>query len=277
MKTYHTIKQIQEYISLEKSQGKTIGFIPTMGALHDGHLSLVRAAKENNDIIVVSIFVNPIQFNNPDDLKKYPRTIERDSAMLEEESCDAIFYPSVDEMYPKAITKKYDFGALENVLEGEFRPGHFNGVAVVVAKLFDIVRANQAFFGKKDFQQLAIIRKLVEIDKIPIEIIACDTKREEDGLAMSSRNIRLSAEERKQAPLIYKTLQMVKENKENKSPEELEALAIHLLEGVFKPEYFKIANGHSLQPISKWADTDYPVALVAAFLGDVRLIDNLEL
>jgi pantoate--beta-alanine ligase len=277
MKTYHTIKQIQEYISLEKSQGKTIGFIPTMGALHDGHLSLVRAAKENNDIIVVSIFVNPIQFNNPDDLKKYPRTIERDSAMLEEESCDAIFYPSVEEMYPKAITKKYDFGALENVLEGEFRPGHFNGVAVVVAKLFDIVRANQAFFGKKDFQQLAIIRKLVEIDKIPIEIIACDTKREEDGLAMSSRNIRLSAEERKQAPLIYKTLQMVKENKENKSPEELEALAIHLLEGVFKPEYFKIANGHSLQPISKWADTDYPVALVAAFLGDVRLIDNLEL
>ena len=277
MKTYHTIKQIQEYISLEKSQGKTIGFIPTMGALHDGHLSLVRAAKENNDIIVVSIFVNPIQFNNPDDLKKYPRTIERDSAMLEEESCDAIFYPSVEEMYPKAITKKYDFGALENVLEGEFRPGHFNGVAVVVAKLFDIVRANQAFFGKKDFQQLAIIRKLVEIDKIPIEIIACDTKREEDGLAMSSRNIRLSAEERKQAPLIYQTLQMVKENKENKSPEELEALALNLLEGVFKPEYFKIANGHSLQPISKWADTDYPVALVAAFLGDVRLIDNLEL
>ena len=277
MKTYHTIKQIQEYISLEKSQGKTVGFIPTMGALHDGHLSLVRAAKENNDIIVVSIFVNPIQFNNPEDLKRYPRTIERDSAMLEKESCDAIFYPSVEEMYPKAITKKYDFGALEDVLEGEFRPGHFNGVAVVVAKLFDIVRANQAFFGKKDFQQLAIIRELVEIDKIPIEIIACNTKREEDGLAMSSRNIRLSVEERKQAPLIYQALQMVKENKENKKPEELEALALSLLDGAFKAEYFKIADGHSLQPISNWTDTDYPVALVAAFLGDVRLIDNLEL
>jgi len=277
MKTFNTINQLQNYIAELKAQGKTIGFVPTMGALHNGHLSLVHAAKANNDIVVVSIFVNPIQFNNPEDLKKYPRTFKTDSNLLQKESCDAIFYPSVEEMYPKKVSKKYNFGPLEHVLEGEFRPGHFNGVAVVVAKLFDIVKANQAFFGKKDFQQLAIIRKLVEIDEIPIEIIACDTTREKDGLAMSSRNVRLSFEERKKAPLLFQALQMVKDNNNNLPPVELEKQALLALKEVFKPEYFKIVDGHSLQPIKQWSDTDYPVALLAAFLGDVRLIDNLEL
>ncbi len=277
MRTFNTIKQIQVYINNAKAQGKTIGFVPTMGALHNGHLSLVQVARKDNDIVIVSIFVNPTQFNNPDDLKKYPRTIEVDSAMLEKENCDAIFYPSVEEMYPDKVLKEYDFGTLENVLEGEFRPGHFNGVAVVVKKLFDIIPAHKAYFGKKDFQQLAIIRKLVEIEKIPITIIACDTMRENDGLAMSSRNIRLTASERKMAPRIYKTLKMIKQSRGEKEPAELEALAIQALGDEFKPEYFKIADGDSLQPINQWSDTDYPVALVAAFLGNVRLIDNLEL
>ena len=277
MKTYKTIKQIQQYINKTKSQGKTIGFVPTMGALHNGHLSLVQAARKDNDIVIVSIFVNPTQFNNPDDLKKYPRTIEIDSAMLKKENCDAIFYPSVEEMYPEEVLEQYDFGALERVLEGEFRPGHFNGVAVVVKKLFDIVPAHKAYFGKKDFQQLAIIRKLIEIEKIPIEIIACNTMRESDGLAMSSRNIRLTRAERLIAPRIYKTLQMVKQSGGEKKPAELEEIALQDLGDEFKTEYFKIADGNSLQAIKQWSDTNYPVALIAAFLGDVRLIDNLEL
>ena len=277
METYKTIKQIQQYINKAKAQGKTIGFVPTMGALHNGHLSLVQAARKDNDIVIVSIFVNPTQFNNPDDLKKYPRTIEIDSAMLEKENCDAVFYPSVEEMYPEEVLKQYDFGALERVLEGEFRPGHFNGVAVVVKKLFDIVPAHKAYFGKKDFQQLAIIRKLVEIEKIPIEIIACNTMRESDGLAMSSRNVRLTRAERSIAPRIYKTLQMIKQSREEKKPAELEKIALQALGNEFKAEYFKIADGNSLQAIKQWSDTNYPVALIAAFLGDVRLIDNLEL
>jgi len=277
MKTFETIEHIQNYIKEAKKDGKTIGFVPTMGALHQGHLSLIRSAHKNNDIVVASIFVNPIQFNNAQDLEKYPRTIEQDSALLEAEHCDIIFYPSVKEMYPEEVDKTYDFGSLEQVLEGAFRPGHFNGVAIVVKKLFDIVMADQAFFGKKDFQQLAIIRKLVEIDQIPIEIIACETKREDDGLAMSSRNRRLTKEERAIAPSIFQCLQKAKEEKHTFSPKEIEKHALDILAKDFKTEYFKIADGHSLQPIEKWSDTDYPVALVAAFLGQVRLIDNLEL
>ncbi|NOR88527.1 MAG: pantoate--beta-alanine ligase, partial [Bacteroidales bacterium] len=243
MKIFKTINQTQDFINKAKSQGKTIGFVPTMGALHAGHLSLVKAARQNNDLVVVSIFVNPIQFNNPEDLKKYPRTLEKDSAMLEQELCDAIFYPSVEEMYPETVTKKYDFGVLEHVLEGQFRAGHFNGVAVVVKKLFDIVPAHQAYFGKKDFQQLAIIRKLVEIEQIPIEIIACDTMRETDGLAMSSRNVRLTEEERNRASLIYQTLQFAKDQKNKLQPKDIEEQVLIKLAEFFKPEYFKIADG----------------------------------
>lgn len=277
MKIVETIKQVQSFIKDAKKHGKSIGFVPTMGALHDGHMSLVREARQHNDVVVVSIFVNPIQFNNPDDLKKYPRTLEHDAAMLREEACDLIFYPSVEEMYPQKETKEYDFGELATVLEGACRPGHFNGVGIVVKKLFDIVNADTAYFGKKDFQQLAIIRRLVQIENIPIEIMACDTMREKDGLAMSSRNRRLSRQEREIAPKLYQTLQMVKAEKEHQTLQEAEAQALKELQTDFKTEYFKIADGYSLQPIDHWSDTDYPVALVAAFLGDVRLIDNLEL
>jgi len=276
MKTIDTIAELKNHLHAFKTAGKSIGFVPTMGALHDGHLSLVKAAKAHNDLVVVSIFVNPIQFNNADDLKKYPRTIEADSALLQG-LCDIIFYPSVEEMYPEKVTKEYHFGSLAQVLEGEFRPGHFNGVAVVVKKLFDIVQADRAYFGKKDFQQLAIIRRLVEIENIPIEVIACNTRREKDGLAMSSRNTRLSKEERKLAPEIFESLNQTKEGLSTKSPKELERQALLKLNKHFKPEYFRIVDGHSLQEIHHWSDTDYPVALVAVFLGEVRLIDNLEL
>lgn len=277
MKIFETIKQVQAFTKEAKQDDKRIGFVPTMGALHDGHMSLVREARQQNDVVVVSIFVNPIQFNNPEDLDKYPRTLEQDSAMLKAEGCDAIFYPSVEEMYPQKETKEYDFGELATVLEGACRPGHFNGVGIVVKKLFDIVTAHTAYFGKKDFQQLAIIRRLVQIENIPIQIIACDTRREEDGLAMSSRNRRLSQQKRKIAPKIFQTLQMVKTKKNHEIPEDIETLALKELQAEFKTEYFKIADGYTLQPIINWSDTDYPVALVAAFLGDVRLIDNLEL
>jgi len=277
MNTYNKIQDLQSELQAQRLQGKTIGFVPTMGALHAGHISLVQQARAACDIVVVSIFVNPIQFNNPEDLNKYPRTFETDAKLLEEATCDYIFYPTVEEMYPEKVTQKYDFGSLETVMEGAFREGHFNGVGVVVNKLFEIVNANKAFFGKKDFQQLAIIRRLVEIEKLEVEIIAGETMRDCDGLAMSSRNVRLTAEQRAFAPEIFSTLSWVKENMENHSPTELMQEAEKKLTVHFKPEYFQIVDGLSLQMITSWAETTYPVACVAAHLGQVRLIDNMEL
>lgn len=277
MKVLNKKTEIKEALNQDKAVGKSIGFVPTMGALHDGHISLVKMARERNDIVVVSVFVNPIQFNNPEDLNKYPRTFEEDSRLLQEAGVDYVFYPSVEEMYPEEANETYNFGDLEKVLEGAFRPGHFNGVGVVVKRLFDIVQPNQAYFGKKDFQQLAIIRKLVEIENIPVEIVPGETKRENDGLAMSSRNVRLTRFERTIAPQIYANLKYTKVNKTEKSPKELEDAAIANLSSNFDVEYFKICDGNSLQSISSWEETDYPVALVAAHLGKVRLIDNMEL
>lgn len=277
MKTFKTKSELTKVLDIQRDKKRSIGFVPTMGALHDGHISLVKMAQDRNDVVVVSIFVNPIQFNNPEDLKKYPRTFEKDAAMLEANGVDYIFYPEVEEMYPGKIVEKYDFGDLETVLEGAFRPGHFNGVGVVVKRLFEIVKPNRAYFGKKDFQQLAIIRNLVEIESIPVEIVPGETKRENDGLAMSSRNVRLSRLERTLAPQIYANLKYTKVNKAEKTPQELEEAAIENLSNNFDVEYFKICDGHSLQRILSWKETDYPVALVAAHLGNVRLIDNMEL
>lgn len=277
MKTFKKITAIKAQLQKHLKSSQSIGFVPTMGALHQGHIRLVNMARGRNDVVVVSIFVNPIQFNNPEDLKKYPRTFEEDAQKLEKAGVDYIFYPEVEEMYPEEAKEKYDFGPLENVLEGAFRPGHFNGVGVVVKRLFDIVKPHQAYFGKKDFQQLAIIRKLVEIENIPVEIVAGETKREADGLAMSSRNMRLSESDREKAPLLYNNLQMVKAEKGSSSPKELEDLALTNLKADFDVEYFKICDGNSLQAITSWEETDYPVALVAANIGSVRLIDNLEL
>jgi pantoate--beta-alanine ligase len=277
METFKKIADLKSQIRIRKNENKSVGFVPTMGALHEGHISLVKMARERNDVVVVSIFVNPIQFNNPEDLDKYPRTFEEDALLLKEAGVDYIFYPEVKEMYPEEVKETYDFGSLAEVLEGAFRPGHFNGVGVVVKRLFDIVEPNQAYFGKKDFQQLAIIRKLVEIENIPVEIIAGETKREHDGLAMSSRNVRLTRLERTKAPQIFANLQYTKVNQTEKSPKELEEAAIQNLSSNFNVEYFKICDGNSLQGITSWEETNYPVALVAANIGTVRLIDNLEL
>ena len=206
MELYTTINSIKEALGTWRSKGFTIGFVPTMGALHDGHLSLVDKAKENCDIIVVSIFVNPTQFNDPNDLANYPRTLESDMQLLSTKHCDCVFYPSVGEMYPVPDHRSFDFGNLETVMEGRFRPGHFNGVAQVVGKLFEIVEPDQAFFGQKDFQQLAIVKELVRQMKYRVEIVPCEIIREADGLAMSSRNRLLLPQYRECAPLIYRTL-----------------------------------------------------------------------
>lgn len=267
-----------QYIEKVKAEAKCIGFVPTMGALHAGHLALVSAALAQCDIVISSIFVNPIQFNNPEDLKKYPRTFESDKKMLEEIGCHAIFYPSVEEMYPdEEEVEQFDFGPLEMVMEGASRPGHFNGVAVVVKRLFQLVQPDIAFFGKKDFQQLAIVRELVKQIGSPVKIVGLDTVREEDGLAMSSRNRRLSAQEREKAVELSKALHFIKKNKNKLDPPELIAEANDMLSPYFRVEYIQIVDRDNLQPITSWSQTNYPVACAAAFIGAVRLIDNLEL
>ncbi len=249
-----------------------------MGALHEGHTGLVRRSVAENDITGCSIFVNPIQFNNPDDLLKYPRTLEKDLEMLEEAGCNLVFVPSVEEMYPEQVSKVYDFGELDKVLEGAHRPGHFNGVAVVVKKLFDIFQPHRAYFGEKDFQQLRIIQALVRMEQIPVEIIPCPTVRESDGLAMSSRNRRLSAEERNRAPEIYRTLLKAKKLAGKMPVADLKELCRKDLEEKgFIPDYFEIADTETLQPLNNWKEAPMAVACVAAFLGPVRLIDNMIL
>ncbi|MCD6091081.1 MAG: pantoate--beta-alanine ligase [Bacteroidales bacterium] len=276
MKIFERKADLNQYIEDAKFDGKSIGFVPTMGALHAGHLALVSEAGKQCDIVVASIFVNPIQFNNKEDLKKYPRTFESDREMLEKTGCDVIFFPSVEEMYPEEVEEKYNFGALETVMEGAARPGHFSGVAVVVKRLFDLVHPDKAFFGKKDFQQLAIIRALTKQMGSPIQIVGMDTVREADGLAMSSRNRRLSAQEREQAVELSQALNFIKQNKNNFTLVQLEANAIEKLSRNFRVEYIQIVDGHSLQSITDWSQSNYPVVCAAAFLGDVRLIDNLE-
>jgi pantoate--beta-alanine ligase len=279
MHIFHKIADTQTYLSGQKQQHKTIGFVPTMGALHEGHLELMRRAKSENDLLAVSVFVNPIQFNNPDDLKKYPRDLDRDRALLEQVHCDVLFAPEAEEMYPGEVTKQFDFGPLERVMEGAFRPGHFNGVGVVVEKLFDIIKPDSAYFGEKDFQQLAIIRRLVEIEDIPVKIVPCPTIREEDGLAMSSRNTRLTEEERAIAPLIHKTLVEVKEKTRHYTPDELRLMVKNIFtdQPEFSLEYFEMADDRNLQPVSNWTDNQGVVAFIAAHLGKVRLIDNIRL
>lgn len=271
-------KDLQELVQLKKQAKKTIGFVPTMGALHAGHISLVKEAKKNNDICIVSVFVNPTQFNNLEDLEKYPRTIERDAALLAEAGADVVFTPTVEEIYPEPDTRQFDFGMLDKVMEGEHRPGHFNGVAQVVSRLFDIVRPDRAYFGEKDFQQLAIIREMVKQLSLAVEIMPMPILREVSGLALSSRNERLSAEEKEIATNIYKTLLF-------SSTEYFDKISVaQTIEIVserinsFEPlrvEYFDIVDGYTLQSISDWNDSEYTVGCIAVFCGEVRLIDNI--
>jgi len=277
MKIFTTIPEISNYVSQQKQAGHSIGFVPTMGALHQGHISLIEQAKNENDLVGCSIFVNPIQFNKQEDLEKYPRTFEEDAKKLTAVGCDFLFNPSVDEMYPGPVTEKYDFGFLDTVMEGAHRPGHFNGVAVVVRKLFDIFKPEKAYFGMKDYQQLCVIRAMTESLKLTVEIVPCPTVRESDGLAMSSRNVRLSAEARKIAPEIYHILTQAKQKYPSMSASEIENWAIQEFAKFdeFNLEYFKITDSKSLRSFGQWTEVETAIACTAVFLDGVRLIDNL--
>lgn len=281
MKQFSLIKDLRKELSKERKKGKTIGFVPTMGTLHEGHLSLVNRSMAENDITVCSIFVNPVQFNNKKDLEKYPRNLAQDLKILEKTGCDLTFAPEVREIYPEGLPDHFiiDFGYLERTLEGKFRPGHFKGVAIVVKKLFDIVEPHKAYFGKKDYQQLLVIRQLVVLLQLPVEIVACETVREPDGLAMSSRNLSLTIGERKIAPVIYAVLSHVKDNSGKMSVKELKNWAVKKIQKnpELIVEYFEIADNKTLLPIMKWDQKENAIACIALYLGDVRLIDNVEL
>ena len=279
MKVFEKIKDIRPYLAALKAQGKSIGFVPTMGALHDGHIQLVRTSVSQNDITVVSIFVNPIQFNNPEDLAKYPRTVEADVEKLAGAGCDVVFAPSENEMYPEPDNTVMEFGGLEKVMEGRFRPGHFRGVGIVVKRLFEITNPDRAYFGEKDYQQLAIIKYMVKNLSIPVDIVPCPIVREADGLAMSSRNMRLTPEHRTVAPEIFKALLRAKENYSWFIPSGLEKLVTTEIEQNpgLRVEYATVADSVTLQPLEDWMDSEHAVLCVAVFAGNVRLIDNILL
>lgn len=278
MKTIKHIKELSASLKEYKAKGRKIGFVPTMGALHKGHLSLIERCAKENDIIVVSIFVNPTQFNDKNDLKNYPRTLEKDLALMEPFKVDFVFNPEVEEMYPEPDTRVFEFGELGNVMEGKHRPGHFNGVAQVVTKLFDIVKPDKAYFGEKDFQQLAIIKHFVKTLNIPVEIIGCPILRETDGLAMSSRNMLLSEKHRKSAPLIFKTLQKAKQLKEIHDIDETINMVISDINACpeLEVEYFEIVNDLTLQPVKSWKDNCNKAGCIAVKAGQIRLIDNIR-
>ncbi len=279
MKVFTTNFSLTNWVKQEKSAGKIIGFVPTMGALHRGHLELVEQAGCENDLVVCSIFVNPMQFNNPDDLKKYPRTLQQDLVLLEATPCHAVFCPDENEMYPEKETTIYDFGQLDKVMEGRFRPGHFNGVAVVVKKLFDLISPHRAYFGEKDFQQLRIIRELVRMENIPVQIVGCRTVREADGLALSSRNARLSPAQRKEAPRIYQGLIRAREMFGSHSTEQISSAFMKQINASpeLDVEYFEIVNASTLLPLHDGEKDAPAVACTAVFAGQIRLIDNLSL
>jgi pantoate--beta-alanine ligase len=279
MRVVKTIQELRQALPEEKNQGKTTGFVPTMGALHRGHLSLVERCKKECGTAVVSIFVNPTQFNDKGDLERYPRTLNADVELLQTVSCDVVFAPSEKEIYPKPDMRVFDFGQLEKVMEGEHRPGHFNGVAQVVSRLFDIVKPAYAYFGEKDFQQLAIISEMVRQLGLPVEIVRCPIVREADGLAISSRNMLLTPEQRAAAPLIAKTLfaavDMV-------CSADLPALKKFVIDAInanehLKVEYFEVVCARTLQPVASLDDDCAKQACIAVHAGKIRLIDNVRL
>ena len=278
MKLVHTIQELRAELDIQRKAGKKIGFVPTMGALHEGHASLVRRAVAENDVVVVSDFVNPTQFNDKNDLLKYPRTLEADCELLEKEGAAYVFAPSVEEVYPEPDTRQFSYAPLDTVMEGKYRPGHFNGVCQVVSKLFMMVEPDKAYFGEKDFQQLAIIREMVKQMNFPLEIVGCPIVREADGLALSSRNARLSEKERLQALSISKTLFQSKEYAATHTVEETQKFVeegIAAAEGL-ELEYFELVDGTTLQKISTWDETNYAVGCITVYCGEVRLIDNIK-
>ncbi len=280
MLTARLPEELDKVLGPFREKGEDTGFVPTMGALHEGHLSLIRCSLQRDPVTVVSIFVNPTQFNDPEDLKKYPRREKEDLAMLEQvlRPGDVVFLPGEKTIYPEPDERIFDFGLLDKVLEGEFRPGHFNGVAQVVSRLFEIVQPGRAYFGLKDFQQLAVIRRMTEMLALPVTLIPCPIVREADGLAMSSRNLRLGKEEREQAPRIYRTLQVATTLKEKMTVQELEQWVKEKIEEapLLKVEYFRIVHADTFRPVKNWDEPGPKQGLAAVWAGKIRLIDNIS-
>ncbi len=282
MQVFLTVRELSMFLDILLKAKKKIGFVPTMGALHPGHLSLIKKSAEENDITVCSIFVNPTQFNNSSDLANYPRAIESDTAMLKVVACDVLFAPSIEEIYRQGevnSTPSIDFQGIEVVMEGVYRKEHFKGVVQVVKRLFDIVRPTNAYFGEKDYQQLVVIKKMVKSLKLPISIIGCYIVREVDGLAMSSRNVRLSNEGRKNAGFIYKTLLVAKQNAHKASVSDLKKWVTDVLNAneYFRVEYVEIADSTTLLSTHEWQQSSSQRLFVAVFVDEIRLIDNIVL
>lgn len=281
MEIIRTVDELRARINADKAKARTVALVPTMGALHDGHLSLIKRARADNDIVVVSDFVNPTQFNNKEDLATYPRTEEADCRLMEEAGVDYAFIPSVEEMYPQPDTRVFDLGEVAEVMEGPMRPGHFNGVAQVVSRLFDIVRPVRAYFGEKDFQQIAVIRRMVAVEGFDIDIIACPIHRHDDGLAMSSRNVRLTPEQRREAPGIYKVLKKSVEYARTHSVDETRAMVTDAVNTLpfMEVEYYEIVDPVTMQPIKEWSETSGhgpAQGCITVYCGPVRLIDNIQ-
>lgn len=278
MKVLRTVGELRQAMESHRNAGQTIGLVPTMGALHAGHLSLMERSCRDNDITVASIFVNPTQFNNATDLKTYPRTEEKDCALLEKAGVDYAFVPSVEEIYPEPDTRVFDLGAVAEVMEGAMRPGHFNGVAQIVSRLFSYVNPTRAYFGEKDFQQIAVIRRMAQLEGFDFEIIACPIVREADGLALSSRNVRLTPEQRQIAPAIHRTLARSLDMARDKSVGEVKQWVKEEIDrqSFMTTEYYEIVNPLTMQPTDSWMTPDGPaVGCVTVYCGDVRLIDNI--
>ncbi len=277
MKVFTSVEKLRA--ELERIERTGIGFVPTMGALHAGHRSLVERARRENATVVVSVFVNPTQFNDKNDLKHYPRTPEADARLLEEAGADYVLMPSVEEIYPEPDTRQFDFGRIDKVMEGATRPGHFNGVAQVVSRLFDIVRPARAYFGEKDFQQIAVIRAMVEQLSIPVEIVECPIVRGEDGLALSSRNALLDAAHRTAAPRIYAVLKEAVAQTQTMTPAELERWVKSEIErdGLLEVIYFQAVDARTMQRVASWSDAERIQGCIAVQAGDIRLIDNIRI
>ena len=280
MEIVHTIKELKTKLQVQREKGKTIGLVPTMGALHAGHASLVKRSVNENDVTVVSVFVNPTQFNDKKDLEKYPRTLEADCELLEHIGANIVLAPSVSEVYPEPDTRVFSYPPTDEVMEGRFRPGHFNGVCQIVSKLFMIVEPNKAYFGEKDFQQIAVIKAMVADQKYPLEICPCPIVRETDGLALSSRNTLLSEAERKIALNISKTLFESLEYAKTHTLTETKYWVINTINAIegLEVQYYEIVDGKSLSSLNDWRDSDYIVGCITVFCGSipVRLIDNIK-
>lgn len=277
MKQFKVVKELRQYLTNAKADKKSIGFVPTMGALHKGHLELIKRAKAENDLVVCSIFVNPLQFNRKEDLEMYPKRLKEDSILLEKVGCDILFTPEEKDLFAHRATDIFDFGSIGKGMEADFRPGHFEGVAAVIERFFAIILPNRAYFGEKDFQQLAIIRWVKEHFNFSVDIIGCKTIRFENGLAMSSRNFLLKENELPIAAKIYKEMQNCKIKNGKIEPKQLAADCFQQLSKTFKPDYVEIVDEKTLIPITSWAETTCPRIFIAAYLSNVRLIDNLSL